>query len=713
MFFACAGTSSAAVIYTANRLPGMSGQDFTTIGEALDYVTRNGYFILEGNDPFEGINADGLALDLDAAKMSSYPQINALWYDLSGNQNSGTLTNGPTWNSSGSFDFDGTDDYVSLPSALDSLNGGTEASLVMVLKLDSNSNSVGQTGIIQLSGHNNSNGNLYFYSNGYTYLNIFRTNRVEQVWLNSTLDATKWHMLTITTTPGTNGWKAYFNGELKDQTTGQSTVSVNSAIQGGLSIGRNSVSRFLQGEINSTQIYSLALTEAQVKQNYFGSPIVTDGLVFAVDANNIVSYPKSGTTTYSLTGSLTGTLTNGVGYLPNNGGTFDFDGTDNYIAISSNVNYTDVTIEAWIYREKGDLLNIVGGTGIAEYFCVYQGKLAYYASQNTGTWTYGTTTIQAQTWYHVAITMNNSNGETKMYVNGILESTTTAQIGYRSGYVTTIGVFGNTSIRFWDGYIPNVRIYNKALTAAEIQQNYQAEQYRFETPAGPVTNGLVVHLDALNLDSYPGTGNTWYDLSGNGNNATRNGAAGNPTWNQTNGWYFYASVNGVNGGLTIANSATIQNLTATTVFLVVAMETKTVISGDTDWMAIYSKFASDQRIAISINQGVSLRYLHIEVPGVTDSATGTFTNADYTGTKYNIMAARVGASGTTGWLNGTQISTSALTTTGNTGAIYLGHDVNNEMFKGSMKASLTYNRALSDAEMTQMFTYLNTKFNVY
>ena len=51
-------------------------------------------------------------------------------------------------------------------------------------------------------------------------------------------------------------------------------------------------------------------------------------------------------------------------------------------------------------------------------------------------------------------------------------------------------------------------------------------------------------------------------------------------------------------------------------------------------MAIYSKFASDQRIAISVNQVA--RYLHIEVPGATNSAT-IFNNADYTGTKFNIF----------------------------------------------------------------------------
>jgi hypothetical protein len=323
-----------------------------------------------------------------------------------------------------------------------------------------------------------------------------------------------------------------------------------------------------------------------------------------------------------------------------------------------------------------------------------------------------TTSVNNGNWRHISCQRTGAT-TAEIYVDGVLVSSG-AGANTNSNTTTQLDIGRiNISGRYFDGNVANTKIYNRALSAAEIQQNYQAEQYRFETPAGPITNGLVIHLDASNLDSYPGTGNTWYDLSGNGNNATRNGAAGNPTWNQTNGWYFYASVNGVNGGLTIANSATIQNLTATTVFLVVAMETKTFISGDSDWMAIYSKIAADQRIAVSVNQGVGLRYLHIEVPAGTNSAANTFTNADYTGTKFNIMAARVGPSGTTGWLNSSQISTSISTTTGNTGTIYLGTDFDNEMFKGSMKSVLTYNRALTDSEMVQVFNYLNSKFNIY
>ena len=64
---------------------------------------------------------------------------------------------------------------------------------------------------------------------------------------------------------------------------------------------------------------------------YRGPNIVTDGLVFAVDAGSTRSYPGSGTTATSLVGSILGTLNNGVGFSTANGGTWTFDGTDDKI----------------------------------------------------------------------------------------------------------------------------------------------------------------------------------------------------------------------------------------------------------------------------------------------------------------------------------------------------------------------------------------------
>ena len=61
------------------------------------------------------------------------------------------------------------------------------------------------------------------------------------------------------------------------------------------------------------------------------APIVTDGLVFYVDAGNSNSYPGSGTTWSDLIGSNDGALTNGPTFDSANGGSIVFDGTNDYV----------------------------------------------------------------------------------------------------------------------------------------------------------------------------------------------------------------------------------------------------------------------------------------------------------------------------------------------------------------------------------------------
>ncbi len=75
------------------------------------------------------IVTSGLVLALDAADKLSYPGTGTTWRDLSGNNNTGTLTNGPTFSAGnqGSIVFDGTNDYVNVPynSILNTPNGAT------------------------------------------------------------------------------------------------------------------------------------------------------------------------------------------------------------------------------------------------------------------------------------------------------------------------------------------------------------------------------------------------------------------------------------------------------------------------------------------------------------------------------------------------------------------------------------------------------------
>jgi len=266
--YTCAGDSD--LINLTNKI---SGESYTTVSECLEYFAGQSNKMVFNTD-YPTIVTDGLVLNIDSGFVPSYPRTGTTWYDLSGNEKAGTLTNGPTFNSSndGSIQFDGNDDYIQLSSSLDSLNGTAGASLSIWLKLVSGSNSAGRSGIIQLSGYNNSNGCLYYYTDaarvGGIWLDIFRTDRVFTGDWQPTFDAKVWHNLAITTTPGSGGWKMYLNGILGYSTTGQNTVSVDSSLFGGFTLGQNSGSRRLWGNIAVCSVYNRNLTDTEILQNY-------------------------------------------------------------------------------------------------------------------------------------------------------------------------------------------------------------------------------------------------------------------------------------------------------------------------------------------------------------------------------------------------------------------------------------------------------------
>ena len=223
----------------------------------------------------------------------------------------------------------------------------------------------------------------------------------------------------------------------------------------------------------------------------FGGPdIITDGLVFAVDAGSGRSYPGSGTVATDLVGSSNGTLTNGVGFSSSNGGYWNFDGTDDYIGVD-NLGLSSHTIEGWIKSDNTSQ----GGGGFGTIKSVignYDGdssKYTYIGFIPTLTWRIddgsishaavaGAGTISVDTWYHVALTYNASNGFTVGYLNGVQQGTMnfTSNITFDS---IPFNLCRSQAGVYFDGSVALSRCYNKALSAAEVLQNYNAQKNRF------------------------------------------------------------------------------------------------------------------------------------------------------------------------------------------------------------------------------------------
>ena len=223
---------------------------------------------------------------------------------------------------------------------------------------------------------------------------------------------------------------------------------------------------------------------------YFTGPnIVTDGLVFAVDAGSTRSYPGSGTTTTSLVGSNTGTLTNGVAFSTDNGGTWVFDGIDDYISTSviNSGSPSNISLEVWI-RVNGVLdsndrkvmhYDRTGTTNAV--FQLRKGttdRNLMYQVNDGSSWTtmVDSDAIYSDTWACFTVTQQGTSAI--MYKNG--SQSTTATMGNLNWVNANNILIGyRTSSEYWKGDIASVKIYNTALSAAEVAQNYNAQKSRF------------------------------------------------------------------------------------------------------------------------------------------------------------------------------------------------------------------------------------------
>ena len=210
-----------------------------------------------------------------------------------------------------------------------------------------------------------------------------------------------------------------------------------------------------------------------------GPKIVKEGLVFDLDAAVPRSYSGSGLTANGLVGGIGGTLVNGVGFTSANNGSFFFDGANDYINLpTNNLPYGSVprTICCWFlanslaYEWAFSYGSPDGGASNA--LGIILGVITY--AGYGGVDVYGPVP-SLNTWYYVCGVYNGSVAS--LYVNGSLytssaKSWNTVQSTAQIGRQTNGG-------EFWNGNISQSKIYNRALSAQEILQNYNATKGRY------------------------------------------------------------------------------------------------------------------------------------------------------------------------------------------------------------------------------------------
>jgi hypothetical protein len=459
-----------------NLINTISGQSHTTISQALDWVaTQNDVMVV--NKQYPTIVTDGLVLNLDAGYLPSYPGTSSTWYDLGTYSNNGTLTNGPIFNSNGGINFDGVDDYIEITSiqptffTLSSWFKGTGTA------------SLGTSG--GLISQPTSTISYYLF---YDWVN--QTTGLLVGANSGSLSVPNILRDTIHNVVGVyNGQQRliYINGHLEGSQNWTTNPDYSSAVNTQIGrLGYPSFSRNFNGSIYKTLIYDRVLTSKEILQNYHQAPIVTDGLVFAVDAGNLVSYESGSTTTYQLTGTVSsGSLNNGVTFSPNSGGTWGFDGSDDFINFGNsapiNFIYTDpFSLEAWLNPNAlSDFKHIIGKT-FGNYRLAQNGNAVSFRLDSNKMIFQTSAILTVGKWTHVIATWEPSTFTGRIYIDGNLAATSTnTNINWTS--TTANFQIGNSPGEnyYFNGSISLGRVYNRTLNSDEIIQNFKAQRSRF------------------------------------------------------------------------------------------------------------------------------------------------------------------------------------------------------------------------------------------
>ena len=385
---------------------------------------------------------------------------------------------------------------------------------------------------------------------------------------------------------------------------------------------------------------------------------------------------------------------------------FKFDGSNDYISVGTNATLQTNTVSIGAFFKtinNGQAVQFIGGYGDTGNYGYWIGTAGTDLRFKVGN---GTTSLQITSGivpnndqiYYVVGTYDGASQ--KIYVDGVLKATGTTVTGNMSYTGMTDGfllgqVQSFTAGRYMTGSIYAMQVYNRALTATEVAQNYEAMKSRFANTI--IQNGLVLNLDASNPYSYAGSGATWYDVSAGGYNATIVNA---PTFTSDSIKYFTCSSS---QNFTISNPISAQPKLSQiwTVSAWVNIDTTTgagaryLISGLNNGLAVEW---FDSGTLLYLNAGVDDYYTYgnsIEGSGWV-MLTFLFRNSDGYRKIYS---------------NITDITTSGPNLTsipaGNSGTFTIANNM-----RGKIAQIMMYDRLLTAAEITQNYNATKDRFGL-
>jgi hypothetical protein len=438
-----------------------------------------------------------------------------------------------------------------------------------------------------------------------------------------------------------------------------------------------------------------------------------------------------------------GTVSNMPAFDYYNKGSFNFDGSNDYISIPSSTsikNNTTLSLEAWVYitNTTSYYAGIIGkGTSDTdEEYCLLinsvNSKVYMDIGAGGGPYTDVSYSFSPNIWYHIVGTHLRTSGSSALniYVNGSLLSGSTVNptntVNDNSTAVS-IGSRYSNGTSPWNGKIANVKIYTKTLSAAEVLQNYQAQKSKFDNTI--VQQGLVLNLDATNPYSYAGAGTTWYDVSGAVNDFT---VVNSPTYSAgefiLNGSTQYFSIS-TGSGFFISSTnnfyADVGYAWSISIWFKFPVSPATLrdvtINGGNCSYCIFGNgggIGGAETLALFVSgvSGTSAGFHpYYCVVGVRGSKTQLSAGSVNTNTWNHVVVTWNGSAGR-GYFNGVDkgalnIGANAMQVSGYTVGATAG-GASSHVFEGSLSQVFVYNRAISATEVLQNYNATKGRFGL-
>lgn len=211
-----------------------------------------------------------------------------------------------------------------------------------------------------------------------------------------------------------------------------------------------------------------------------GPNIVDSGLILELDAGNIKSYQSGSTTWFDKSGNANnGTLINGPTFDTGSLGLIAFDGVNDYVNLATstiNLSVWSVNVTLYYYYNSKTYEFFLGNTVADSSGKILLSFSSYISFRNTSYYNFNVPSSEISNKYsNLQFTSNGTN--ILLYVNGIYRSTVTP-----ASTLLPVTIIGNAwSDLVWTSKfnLGEIKIYNRALTAQEVLQNYNATRTRF------------------------------------------------------------------------------------------------------------------------------------------------------------------------------------------------------------------------------------------